>query len=233
MRPAILSLLLACSSPVDDSDDAAHPPHPTDALASRPCTLPTELEWTLAAPAPIGREEAQAIAVGHKLYIVGGYDEGYVFTWVESYAYDIDADSWTRLADAPDKITHAGHESDGSRIYLVGALLGDGLGPSTTKSWVYEIVQDSWTTGPPLPAPRGAGGLARLGHSLHYFGRGIRSVPERPIEVDTAEHWTLDLDQPGAEWQPAAPLPNPRNHLGATVINGQAYAIGGQHLQDE
>jgi len=233
MRAALLSLLVACGSPDHDAPDAARPDADVDApVTETHCIMPTEVTWTDAAAAPISREETQAIAVGRKLYIVGGYYNGLVVT-VELWAYDIDADGWTRLADAPDKITHAGQETDGTRIYLAGALLGDGLGPSTRQTWIYDIGQNSWSSGAPLPEPRGAGALARLDHSLHYFGGGIRSVPETPIEQDTPDHWTLDLDQARAEWKPAAPMPDPRNHLGATVIGDHAYAIGGQHRQDE
>ncbi len=45
-------------------------------------------------------------------------------------------------------------------------------------------------------------------------------------------HWVLNLDS-GTKWTSKAPLPNPRNHFGYTVNNGQIYVIGGQHLKDD
>jgi N-acetylneuraminic acid mutarotase len=47
--------------------------------------------------------------------------------------------------------------------------------------------------------------------------------------IDSGDHWALDLDHVDEGWQPRAPLPDPRNHLGGAALGGRIYAVGGQH----
>ena len=46
-------------------------------------------------------------------------------------------------------------------------------------------------------------------------------------------HWVLSLDGKTKKWTSAAPLPNPRTHMGDAVIGGKIYVIGGQHGHDQ
>ncbi|PZR77174.1 MAG: hypothetical protein DLM52_05080 [Chthoniobacterales bacterium] len=76
--------------------------------------------------------------------------------------------------------------------------------------------------------------LVKLGRELHYYGGTVRL--NGIYQQDYGTHWALDLDG-GAGWrtttksgQLLAPMPNPRNHMGGTTLNGKLYAIGGQHL---
>ena len=186
--------------------------------------------WTPAAPAPLARYEAQGVAVGGRLYVFGGFYTARIEATSRVDAYDIASDTWVRLADMPEAITHAGQAEDGETIYLVGGFAGDHPGPSMDRVWKYHIPSNSWSPGPPLPAPRGAGVAVRLGRTLHFFGGTVREGSQ--YLYDSADHWTLDLDR-GTSWATAAPLPNPRNHLGGVAFGGKIWAIGGQHLGDE
>jgi hypothetical protein len=177
--------------------------------------------------------EAQGLALQGRLYVFGGFHtSGPIDTTQQSHAYDPALNGWTRLADVPVKLTHAGQASDGGTIYLAGGFGGDNPGGSTARVWKYDIALDSWSTGPPLPADRGGGALVRLDRRLHYFGGGVRA-PGGVITQDFGDHWALDLDQPNATWANLAPMPNPRNHMGGCSVNGKIYAIGGQHLANE
>ncbi|MCI3950389.1 MAG: Kelch repeat-containing protein, partial [Acidimicrobiales bacterium] len=118
--------------------------------------------------------------------------------------------------------------ADGPRIWLLGGLVGHHPGPATADVWVYDTEADAWTAGPPLLAARGAGAAALLGRTIHFFG-GAERASDGTNLVDRADHWSLDLDAVGAGWQPRAPLPDPRNHLGGAALDGRVYAVGGQH----
>ena len=50
--------------------------------------------------------------------------------------------------------------------------------------------------------------------------------------MDVADHWALQLSNPGAGWQRRASLSNGRHHMGSAVLGGRIYAIGGQHHHD-
>lgn len=188
--------------------------------------------WARMADAPLALFEAQGSTVGETLYLFSGFDNddwGNLQATPRVYAYHASRNTWTRLADMPEPLTHAGTAADGEVIYLVGGFRG-GYGSSTELVWLYDTRSDSWSMGPSLPAGRGAGALVKLDRQLHYFGGVIRE--DDSYLEDTGDHWILDLDGDG-RWREAAPLPNPRNHLGGAALGGRVYAVGGQHLGDE
>ncbi|MBI3811108.1 MAG: hypothetical protein HY283_02725 [Nitrospirae bacterium] len=184
------------------------------------------------ANAPIARYEAQGLAVEGKLYVFGGFYNQKTQATDQSDRYDIKTDTWTPISSLPDKITHAGQATDGRFIYLAGGFVGDHPGASSNRFWKYEIARNAWTEGPPLPAKRGGGALVRLERRLHYFGGTVRLLGG-DYKEDHGDHWIFDLDHPDVGWSTAAPLPNPRNHIGGCAAGGNIYAVGGQHLGDE
>lgn len=180
--------------------------------------------WSTAAPSPIKRSEAGNAVVNDKLYIFGGYVNSSFQATIRSDVYNPATNKWKQLANLPQPITHAGVAVDGNTIYLAGGYAGNVPSPSIAKVFKYNVTSNRWSEGPSLPAPRGAGGLVRLGRELHFFsGHNV----DRTEDKDS--HWVFNLDH-GTGWVSKAPLPNPRNHFGYTVNNGQIYVIGGMHL---
>lgn len=182
--------------------------------------------WSTAAPSPIPRSEANNAVVNNKLYVFGGYINSSFQATTRSDVYDPATNTWMQVADLPLPITHAGVAVDGDTIYLAGGYIGDLSTPSTAKVFKYNVTMNTWSQGTSLPAPRGAGGLVILGRELHFFGGHNVTRTE-----DNGSHWVFNLDRP-TNWVSKAPLPNPRNHFGYTVNNGNIYVIGGLHLGD-
>jgi uncharacterized protein YndB with AHSA1/START domain len=196
----------------------------------------TAITWDTAASAPIVRLEALGITVNGKLYIFGGYVDSTYDPTAQAHAYDPGTNKWQRLADVPRCLTHAGIATDGTDIYYAGGYIGrtvtetgcSGQIFGTEKAWRYNIASDTYTPLPNLPAERAAGELEYLNGRLHYFGG-----TNRARTADTGNHYVLDLSNLAAGWTEAAPLPNPRNHLGGAVLNGKIYAVGGAHGHDD
>src|SRR4029077_3573005 len=201
--------------------------------------------WIARTACPLQRFEAVGGAAAGKLYEFSGYytlnSKGILAT-PECDAYDPVANTWQRLADIPQPISHCGQIADEDNpnqpvFWLAGGFLGDHPGPSTTEVWKYDINSNTWTSGPQLPDQRGAGALVKLGRELHYFGGVIRQ--NGVYMQDFGTHWAFNLDTDTAwritttDGQILAPMPNPRNHIGGTVLNGKIYAVGGQHLGDQ
>lgn len=182
--------------------------------------------------ASIPRYEAQGLAVDGRLFVFGGFFNEKTQATLESEAYDPEENRWISLAPMPEKLTHAGQATDGKVIYLAGGFVGDHPGGSSNRLWRYHIARNEWGEGPPLPAPRGGGALVILNQRLHFFGGTVRR-PGGKYEQDHEDHWILDLADPAAGWKTAAPLPNPRNHMGGCALDGKIYSVGGQHLGDE
>jgi N-acetylneuraminic acid mutarotase len=184
--------------------------------------------WSTMAPLPVSRFEAQTAVVNDQLYVIGGYYDAAIHATTEVDRYDPSTNTWTILSDMPQPLTHSGTAVDGQTIYLAGGFVGDYPGPGgTSRVLKYDVTTDTWSDAPPLPEARAAGGLVRLDRTLHFFGG-----QDANRQTNKADHWALNLDNPNAGWTRAADLPNARDHLGYTDLNGKAYAVGGQHIDE-
>lgn len=196
--------------------------------------FPTAYTYEQVAPQPFGVSEAQGLAVGGLLYSLGGFDytKSCCTPTNRAYAYNPATNSWRRLADLPDKgVTHAGTATDGTNIFYAGGYIAnaDWTGQifGTRKVYRYNVAANTYTRLPDLPVERAAGQLQSLGGRLHFFGG-----TNRARTLDVGDHYVLDLAGGATTWMTAAPLPNPRHHMGSTVLSGLIYAIGGQHGHD-
>ncbi|WMT57069.1 Kelch repeat-containing protein [Truepera radiovictrix] len=200
----------------------------------------TTLTWSPAAPQPIGVAEAQGRALNGKLYVFGGFDkEKRCCTPTDrAQVYDPETDTWTPLAPLPPMnntghggVTHAGMATDGTDFFFAGGYTANNSGTGqifgTKEVWRYNVAEDSYTRLPDLPVERSAGQLEYLDGRLHYFGGSNLARTQ-----DTPEHFVLDLAGGAQSWTEAAPLPNPRNHMGSAVLGGRIYAVAGQHDHD-
>lgn len=201
----------------------------SDWMARKPraATTGTFTGWNNAANCPVACMENQGAVVGGKLYMIGGYYETnpkYTGT-VRCDMYNPATNSWTRLADLPHAVTHAGIATDGVFIWVAGGypLRSDGWQNfASTNVYVYDTRSNKWANGPSLPQPRGAGVMVWLNGELHFMS-GVDLT-----RADKTDHWTLNTTIFNPTWEIAAPLPAPRNHPAAAVLNGMIYLAGGQ-----
>lgn len=202
-------------------------------------------------PDSMSLREGQGLATDAGLYVMGGFLNGFRGMTNRSFLYPYTSNptlpvNWIELAPVPidGGITHCGqvHDTVTNEIYYVG-----GFQVPTGAVWPhantistffrYSIDTDSWSTGPDLPLPRGAGAIAIHrgvnGDKLHHFG-GATLLPGHKLG-DHTEHWILDLSMPRADqrWVQAASAPTPRNHFGAVEFGGYIYIIGGQIEEKE
>jgi len=192
----------------------------------------TNIDWTTVAPLPVARSEAAGAVVDRNLYVFGGYIKSTVKPFARpisrSDVYNPANNTWTRIADLPNPLTHTGTAVDGRNIYLAGGYPGTQNGGqrfATTAVWRYNVDTKDWLAMPSLPEARGGGALTRLDRELHFFGGSDIN------RASKGTHWVLSLDN-STGWRSAAPLPNPRNHLADAQLGGKLYAIGGQRGQD-
>ena len=199
----------------------------------------TSLTWSTTFAQQYGNSEAQGLALGGRLYSFGGFDSQKACCTPTARAYRMDpATGWTALAPMPAQngtgrggVTHAGFATDGTFIYWAGGYTANAAGTGqifgTKEVWRYDPASNAYARMPDLPLTRSAGQLAYLNGRLHYFGGTNLARTE-----NTADHWALDLSDQAAGWVARAPLPNPRHHMGAAVLGGSIYAVGGQHAHD-
>ncbi|WP_411893370.1 malectin domain-containing carbohydrate-binding protein [Winogradskyella sp. A2] len=183
-------------------------------------------QWNSLEDSDLAKIEGPSAKIGDKLYVFAGFLAGLQITGATEI-YDTISNTWSYGAPMPDPVTHMGVAVVGSDIWIVSGFLGNHPGVATDKVQIYDTINDSWSVGPPLPVPRGSGAIAYNNGKIHYFG-GL--LPDRITDVD--DHYVLDINDQGAGWVSAAPLPNARNHLSAASFNGLIYAIGGQTNHD-
>ncbi|OOB92252.1 hypothetical protein B0T42_01120 [Rathayibacter sp. VKM Ac-2630] len=215
------------------TEEAPHDHSTTESLAvvSAAAVAPASITWLQRASAAIARAEAGGVAVGGKLYVFGGQFSGVTQT-LRSDRYDPATNSWTRLRDLPELITHAPVVADGTTLWILGGYVGLDKKDSSRRVWKYDIPTDTYTAGPALPAARGGGGAAIVGRQLHYLTGAVRQDSTGASTVDHPDHWVLNLDG-GTTWTASTPVPNPRNHVGTVVLGSKIYVIGGQHRENE
>ena len=127
--------------------------------------------------------------------------------------------AWRQVADAPAALTEVAAATYDDRIWVAGGLTAEGVG--SAEVFVYEPVEDSWTSGPDLPGPVHHSSLVSDGSSLWLVGGYAGSGFDAP----TAEVWRLE---PSSEeiWVADEPLPEPRG-AGAAAWDGLRIVYAG------
>lgn len=195
-------------------------------------------QWSNLANSNEKKFEGQTVLHNGKVYSLTGFNLGInIVSGLE--VYDPDLDSWTVLAPMPLSkhetnaseagVTHMGVGLVGDSIWVVGGRTGSHPGTLTDEVWIYNINTNTWSDGPDLPVALAGGGLVVLERTIYVFG-GFSSACNGD---QSSYHVTLDVDallaNPALTWENVrAPMPNPRNHIGATAFGGKIYALGGQ-----
>jgi N-acetylneuraminic acid mutarotase len=124
--------------------------------------------------------------------------------------------TWQSLAPLPEATEGLSAANVGNRIvaaYGDGELLGD-----STQTLIYNIADDSWSSGPNAPGPGSAEGIA-VSHGDSVYALGGRNGAGTDNNRFTPETET---------WTTLAPLPKGRDGLGAAVVGNSIYAVGGR-----
>ncbi|WP_407344421.1 kelch repeat-containing protein [Pengzhenrongella phosphoraccumulans] len=216
-----------------DSTGAVSAPSPVASARPTVPAIPTgaTITWAQKASAAIARAEAGGVAYNGELFVFGGQQTGITQT-ARSDRFNPATDTWTRIRDLPELITHAPVVADGTTLWILGGYVGLNQKDSSPRVWKYDTVTDTYSPGPPLPAARGAGGGVVVGRQLHYFTGAVRMDSTGAKVQDFPDHWVLNLDG-GTTWTASTPVPNPRNHVGTVLLNNKVYLIGGQHGEAE
>lgn len=196
--------------------------------------------WSQMKPIPQGEEEVVGVAVGGKMYVLGGL--GAFPGWEPKrifWSYDPAANDWTKLPQLPEGVHHPGVANVGNKIYVIGGFLisrpaGGGL-PAwvpTNSVWTYDIVAQAWSKGVPLPTPRGALTATAVGGKIYAIGGAKNpsySTPELRPTVPV-ENLAINevFDTATNTWSTARPMLTARNHHGAALIDGKIYVVGGR-----
>ncbi|HEX8912390.1 MAG TPA: malectin domain-containing carbohydrate-binding protein, partial [Humisphaera sp.] len=187
----------------------------------------TAINWATKASSPIVRAEALKATHDGKLYVFGGFS-GTLGPVVRSDVYDPAANTWSRIRDLPQRLTHVGVTQTDTDVYFVGGYVGlagqTGYGQTygSNKVWRYNFATDTYTAMPNLPKALAGGGAVVIDNKLYYFGG------QDSTRGDINIHLVLDLANPAGGWKALANIPHGRSHMGAVAFGGKIYTIAGQ-----
>jgi hypothetical protein len=183
--------------------------------------------WISTTATPEPRIEGPSVVYAGEMYVFGGFKNPGLEITGSVDAFDPDKGTWRHVTTMPTPVTHGAVALDDDQVWILGGFEGDHPGPVINEVWIYDIGDDTWTAGPPLPEPRGSLGAAIAHDWLHVFG-GVSTNKE----IDRDEHWSLRLSSPSPMWFSGPPMPEARNHFTAATVDNLIYVIGGQNGHD-
>jgi hypothetical protein len=143
-------------------------------------------KWTTSAhPMPTARSTFGAVAIGPRIYSIGGYVQGPQFSYASPTveAFDVGTQTWSTRAPMPQPLAAFGAAAgpDG-RVYVVGGSTTLQNNLPTAQVLAYEPVFDRWTVLPPLADAR-TGVAAAVGPDGRIYVVGDGLTAASPVEV--------------------------------------------------
>jgi len=183
---------------------------------------PTAKSWTPLEPLPVGRSSHDSIAVGSKVYVIGGWDLGSGESKWHKKPLVIDLAvkdaKWQELAEQPfERRAIAVAELNG-KIYAIGGM--SPKGPSNDVH-VFDTASNTWAEGPTLP-----------GGKMNGFGSSAVTVDGK-LFASGMDGAMFRLSADGKSWETVAQFDHPRFfHRLVDGGNKSLLAIAGASMQE-
>jgi N-acetylneuraminic acid mutarotase len=175
----------------------------------------SEQGWREIAPMPGPRSQGAAVAIGGRIFVVGGAQGDRLV--IPTYVYDTATDRWTTAAAMPTPRDHLAAAAIGGRVCAVGGRRLSLL-QNVAAFECYDPAADAWQAMPDAPTPRGGIGAATIGGRLYVAGG------EQPLgtfkELDV-------FDSNTGKWTRGPDLPTPRHGLGVVAVGSTLYVMSG------
>src|SRR5712692_7686908 len=129
--------------------------------------------WREIAPMPAPRSQGAAVAIGGRIFVVGGAQGDRLVS--PTYVYDTASDRWTTAAPLPTPRDHLAAAAIDGRVCAVGGRRLSVL-QNLAAFECYDPTADVWQSMPDAPTARGGIGAASIGSRIFVTGG------EQPIE---------------------------------------------------
>src|SRR5213592_3215631 len=191
-------------------------------------------KWTKLAAFPEPAEELLGAAAGGKMYVFCGLAPGWNPIGM-AYEYDPATDKWTKKKPMPLASHHVSFTEYKGKIYAFGGFVPPESGPPAwvpiDNAWEYDPATDNWKALAPLPTKCGSPVAVTVGDKMYVIG-GATTLPGSAAVHPARPHYSVaaveEYDPAANTWRARAPIPTPRNHATAGVVNGKVYVIGGR-----
>ncbi len=177
--------------------------------------------WTTLPPLPTPRSTHDAVVIGDKLYVVGGWamrggDSTNAEFLEDALVFDLSASKpqWEKLPAPPFRRRALAVASLKGKVYVLGGLEEDGTVVKSVA--IYDPAARTWSTGPELP-----------GTKLEGFAPSAFEVDDK-LYVSGFDGFVRRLNEAGDRWEVAGRLAMPRlTHRLLPGIDNDLLAVGG------
>ncbi|MEX0626302.1 MAG: kelch repeat-containing protein [Chloroflexota bacterium] len=176
---------------------------------------PATEAWRELAPMPEPRLGHRIVAIGDRLYVVGG-----VGVTAKVLAYDPATDAWTTGAPIPTPRNHLAAVVVEGEIWAIGGRSGSQI---HTRVDIYDTSTDSWRDGPLLPEATSGASEGVVDGVIFVSGGEDPSGAGGVID----RHWMLDTRSETTRWEPLSPPPLPVHGAHGAALDGRFLIVGG------
>jgi N-acetylneuraminic acid mutarotase len=210
-----------------------------DGSPSAPRTMfhyhPAADHWTAIGKIPEGVNHAGLVALGGKLYLVGGFRETSFSPIGALRIYDLVAGSWREGASMPTPRGALALAVLDGKIHAIGGnAAGEADLPphqhgnsrsdhSVGTHEVYDPASDAWTRLTPMPTPRNHLGAAVAAGRIHVVGGRV------PGNMELTTHEIYDPET--GRWTSGPPLPTGRSGIAVVAHGERIYVFGGETVR--
>ena len=176
--------------------------------------------WSDAANKPTPVSEVEAVLIGEKIYVPGGFDsEGAPTAILE--IYDPRQDVWTIGAALPSPVANYALADYEGLLYLFGGTDGK---DSKDTVWIYDPEEDTWRPGTPMKVPREGSAAVSLTDRIVVLGGRNGTKLLKSIHSYVPSRDASDEDP----WEEYVDMPQGRAEFGAASIYDLVYILGGE-----
>jgi N-acetylneuraminic acid mutarotase len=188
---------------------------------------PQTNQWTKLTPLPQGRSSHDAVVVGDKLYVVGGWNLGKEQVWHDTaLVADLSQTmpGWKELPQQPFKRRALAVAYHNGKVYALGGM-GE-KGPSLDVH-AFDPATGKWTEETKVPSAPADG--HNMGPGLNGFGCSAFGVGDK-LYLSTMDGHIHQLSADGKLWQSVAKLQQPRFFHRLLPHNGELLIVGGASM---
>lgn len=181
-------------------------------------TTETQADWRPIADARVARDAVAATEADGTIWVFGGMAADNRVSG-QHEGYDPAIDSWKSGEELPVPVQHAMAVTWQGTPTVIGGWRTEGTDNRVATDRVWRVVNSRWAELPPLLQPRAAAAAAVVGDRIVVTG----GVDAQGRLLATTEIFD------GSAWKLGAPIPAPRQMLGAASDGKLVYVIGGSN----
>ncbi|MDH5309503.1 MAG: galactose oxidase [Gammaproteobacteria bacterium] len=171
-----------------------------------------------------------------RIYVAGGLspdvDAALQNISTRVIVYDPESSAWSDAPSLPEPRHHAYLVANADELFLFGGFVAADGGRWSASRDVLRLTAEGWRVVDAMPEPQSETVAIAWQGRIHLAG-GRQPLGQRNADWedqgDTGLHQVFD---PGSgQWQPAAPLPTPRNSAAGVLLDGRWHVVGGRTVR--